>query len=191
MNKTVAEDKARRKLVKAQRLLDAADEEYVQARERGRQEVEKARLRAAKWRAKASSRREKWAQRVAKAEARLLELTAGEGAAGIAAPSPEAAADIVEERAAERAAELDESPILIPDGAASDGAIRDRERRALEALQTYGPTGATATEWRRTAQMAESTFGRARTALVTRGLVRVDGEPGRGARYVLAEMARA
>jgi hypothetical protein len=67
-----AERKAKRKLAKAQLELHIAQEKLVQARARGKQEVEQARLRAARWSTKAAQEVERSAESVARAEARLL-----------------------------------------------------------------------------------------------------------------------
>lgn len=67
-----AEQKAKRKLAKAQLDLHIAQEKLVQARARGKQEVEQARLRAARWSAKAAQDVEQAAEKVAQAESRLM-----------------------------------------------------------------------------------------------------------------------
>jgi len=66
------ERKAKRKLAKAQLEMHIAQEKLVQARARGKQEVEQARLRAARWTTKAAQQVERSAEAVARAEARLV-----------------------------------------------------------------------------------------------------------------------
>jgi hypothetical protein len=66
------ERKAKRKLAKAQLDLHIAQEKLVQARARGKQEIERARLRAARWSAKAAQEVERAAETVSRAETRVL-----------------------------------------------------------------------------------------------------------------------
>lgn len=68
------ERKAKRKLAKAQLELHIAQEKLVQARARGKQEVEQARLRAARWSTKAAQQVERSADAVTRAEMRLHAL---------------------------------------------------------------------------------------------------------------------
>jgi hypothetical protein len=157
-------EKARRKLTKAQMELSVAEEEYAQARVRGKQEIEQARLRAAKWLTKTGKRVDRRAGTVAKAEARLATMISGEDQAPPARAEPEAAADVP-------------AP-----------ALRNREQQALDALRSvYGADGATATEWQAAAKMSEATFLRARKVLTDRGLVVRDSDARRGAHYKIQE----
>jgi hypothetical protein len=157
-------DKARRKLTKAQMELSVAEEEYAQARVRGRQEIEQARLRAAKWLTKTGKRVDRRAATVAKAEDRVAILTTGEDAS-----SPESVAEATA-------------------GESAKPALRSREQRALDTLRSiHGADGATATEWHAAAQMSEATFLRARKELTDRGLVIRDSDARRGARYRIQE----
>jgi hypothetical protein len=71
-DKREAEDKARRKLAKAQLQMQIAQEKRRQAMTRGEHEVEQARLRAAKWLEKATWRVEQSAALVARAEAAVI-----------------------------------------------------------------------------------------------------------------------
>lgn len=68
-DKRDAEDRARRKLAKAQLQMQIAQEKRRQAMTRGEHEIEQARLRAAKWLDKATRQVEHSAAAVAKAEA--------------------------------------------------------------------------------------------------------------------------
>jgi hypothetical protein len=157
-------EKARRKLTKAQMELSVAEEEYAQARVRGKQEIEQARLRAAKWLTKTGKRVDRRAAAVAKAEDRLAALINGEVEIAPAAAESEAAVDV------------------------SEPTLRSREQRALDALRSvYGADGATATEWQTATKMSEATFLRARKALIDRGLVIRDSDARRGAHYKIQE----
>ncbi len=69
-----AEQTARRELARAQLKFHVAQEKQVQARARGKGEVERARLKAARWLAKAAQGVERCSEEVASAEARLREL---------------------------------------------------------------------------------------------------------------------
>jgi hypothetical protein len=90
---------ARRKLARAQLKLHVAEEEQLQVRAKGKQEVEGARLRAARWQAKAAERVEKRAASVTRSEARLQSMLApkasGKEPEGPVV-SPTAAADALE-----------------------------------------------------------------------------------------------
>lgn len=115
------EEKARRKLGKAQLKLHVAQEEHAQARERGKQEVEKARLRAGKRLAKVAQRVERRAQAVARAEARLLSVAgSGQGrgtdANGSAPSSPEAAAEALEQVEVRGGAGHRQGAVVLPEG---------------------------------------------------------------------------
>jgi hypothetical protein len=157
-------EKARRRLTKAQMELSVAEEEYVQARVRGKQEVEQARLRAAKWLTKTGKRVDRRAAGVVKAEDRLASLTGGEREASPVSRGQEANTD------------------------PPQPALRSREQRALDALRSvYGTDGATATEWQVAAKMTEATFLRARKELTERGLVVRDSDARRGAHYIIQE----
>lgn len=69
--------------------------------------------------------------------------------------------------------------------------LTPNERTAVTSLQSaFLDDGATATAWADASELATSSFYRARTALVRKGLVRQSGK-GRGARYVLTEKGHA
>jgi hypothetical protein len=106
-------EKAQVRLAKAQLRFQVAEEKHAQARERGKQEIEKARLKQAKWLARATQRLERRAEAVARAEGRLLSLTAGHepDSAPAEASSPEAVADLLREREAEAPRE---DPAILP-----------------------------------------------------------------------------
>ena len=117
-----AEKKARRRLARAQLAWNVAQEEFAQARVKGKQAVNKARLKEARLLAKASQRLERRAAAVAEAEERLFSLIG-------ASPSEEAV------QSAEAAAELLES--LADGGRPTDGAIvitsaESMEQRSVE-----------------------------------------------------------
>jgi hypothetical protein len=135
------EDKARRRLVKAQLELHVAQEKRAQAITRSEHEVERARQRGNKWVAKATERVERRAGEMAQAEARLLATTApklparvplspGESAGSHRVPvgetpqltvaGPTAAADLLERQEAEAAAQRDGSAIVVPDSVEID-----------------------------------------------------------------------
>jgi hypothetical protein len=159
-------EKARRKLTKAQMELSVAEEEYAQARVRGKQEIEQARLRAAKWLTKTGKRVDRRAAAVAKAEDRLAALTA--------AP----------EEVSRKSEHVSDTAADAPKPAA----LRVREQQALDALSSvYGADGATATQWQAAAKMSEATFLRARKELTDRGLVIRQGDARRGAHYRVQE----
>lgn len=125
VDKRDPEERARRKLAKAQLDLQVAEEKHMQARARGKQEIEKARLRAQRWQAKASQRVEARAGVLTKAEDRLLSFTApkvekpstnsgsrkGSEASVAEVSSPEAAAQVLEQ--AENKRDADENSGLI------------------------------------------------------------------------------
>src|SRR5437588_6751157 len=67
-------EKARRKLAQAQLKLHVAEDKHMQARARGKQEVEQARLRASEWLTAAAERVERRREQVSRAEERLLGL---------------------------------------------------------------------------------------------------------------------
>jgi hypothetical protein len=131
VDKKDPEERARRKLAKAQLALQVAEEKHMQSRARGKQEVEKARLRAQRWHAKASQRVEALAALLTKAEDRLLSFTAPKverpasnsgskrGTEGSVAEvsSPEAAAQVLEQ--AEARKDADESSVIVPEGSVS------------------------------------------------------------------------
>ena len=148
--------------------LSVAEEEFAQARVRGKQEIEQARLRAAKWLTRTGKRVDRRAATVSKAEERLATLINGEDHAGAEKADQEAATD------------------------ESVPALRSREKRALDALRSvYGEEGATATEWQAAAEMTEATFLRARKELTDRGLVLRDSDARRGAHYKIQEQRRS
>src|SRR5579872_2316512 len=68
------EERARKKLSRAQIKLGMAEEKHAQERERGKQEIEQARLRAAKWLARAAQRVERRRAAVAEADGHLQAL---------------------------------------------------------------------------------------------------------------------
>jgi tRNA U34 5-carboxymethylaminomethyl modifying enzyme MnmG/GidA len=130
------EDKARRRLVKAQLELHSAQEKRAQAISRAEHELERARQRGTKWVAKATERVERRAGAMARAEAHLLTMTSPKHPARTpatepkAAPavdrppaeepvltvsSPSAAADVLEQQSVEVAAQRESSPIVVPD----------------------------------------------------------------------------
>jgi tRNA U34 5-carboxymethylaminomethyl modifying enzyme MnmG/GidA len=130
------EDKARRRLVKAQLELHTAQEKRAQAISRAEHELERARQRGTKWVAKATERVERRAGAMAQAEAHLLTMTSPKHpartpaaepkavpAAGstpaeesvLTVSSPAAAADVLERQTLEVAAERESSPIVVPD----------------------------------------------------------------------------
>lgn len=129
------EDKARRRLVKAQLGLHAAQEKRAHAITRAEQEVERAKQRGTNWVASATERVERRAGAMARAEAHLLAITAPKRPesppTAVAPPSsvapepgltltvfsPDAAADVLEQRELEARAQRDVSPFAIPDGA--------------------------------------------------------------------------
>jgi hypothetical protein len=85
------ERKAKRRLAKAQLEFHIAQEKLVQARARGKQEVEQARLRAARWSTRAAQQVERAAESVSRAEERLF---------GIQSKSKGGSESVVEPRAA-------------------------------------------------------------------------------------------
>lgn len=95
-DKRDAEDKARRKLAKAQLQMQVAQEKRRQAMTRGEHEIEQARLRAAKWLEKATRRVEQSAAAVAKAEASVAQAETGRTSTD-APPSPAAAANALQQ----------------------------------------------------------------------------------------------
>lgn len=74
--KKAREDRARRRLARAQLDLHAAQEKRAQAITRAESEVEQAKQRGNKWIAKATERVERRAGALARAEARLLSVSA-------------------------------------------------------------------------------------------------------------------
>jgi hypothetical protein len=95
-DKRDAEDRARRKLAKAQLQMQIAQEKRRQAMTRGEHEIEQARLRAAKWLEKATRRVEQSAAAVAKAEAGVAQAETG-GTAATMPSSPVAAVDVLQQ----------------------------------------------------------------------------------------------
>lgn len=186
-------ERANRKLEKARLKLEAAEERYAQARTRGKQEIERARLQAAEWLAEAAERVQRRQAAVERAEARLRDateppeessdlapLTVGEillgpvesdamnGEGGVALPAGLESAEV----------------ILVEANGAT--ALTARDLQALHALRdVQREGGVTAQDWRASAGMTGTTFGRARTTLVAEGLVAQDSDPGRSTRYTL------
>jgi hypothetical protein len=124
------EDKARRRLVKAQLGLHAAQEERAHAIAKAEHELERAKQRGNKWVTAATERVERRAGAMARAEAHLLAITAPKHPTSPAATvnaassdqsvtltvsSPDAAADVIERREAEVAAQRDAGPLTVPD----------------------------------------------------------------------------
>jgi len=180
------EVKAQRKLAKAQLKLHMAEEKHAQMREKGKQEIEKARLRAARWLARSAKRVEQRASAVMRAEERLALLTDVE-----AAPVPDQPLPVENEALAMGSLDNLPSPApaeaIIVQGETGDG-MGARDLRALQALhRAFHGEGITAREWRLAAEMPETTFARARKALLDGGLVARDGENGRDARYSLTD----
>jgi|SRR5579875_1497229 len=117
-----SEELARRRLIKAQLKLEVAQGKQSQARERGQQEIDRARHKAAEWLAKATDRVQRRAREVAAAEAALLARSApevpdrrGNGEVVLEAPTPEAAAVVIQQREAEVAQTHPAGPILRPE----------------------------------------------------------------------------
>jgi hypothetical protein len=131
-------EKARRKLARAQLRFNAAQERHAEARIRGKQEIERARLRAAKWQSKAAERVERRAEGVARAEAHLLSLTAhvdvAQLAAGDSATSQDGVADELEALA--QALELEQTPIIIPEGIDQSRTSRRRREQPKEDVES-------------------------------------------------------
>ena len=162
-------ERARRKLAKLELKLEVASEEQLQADVRGKQDIEQARLRAAQWQTKAAEKLERRRQQVARAEARLAELT-GE-------PSRDAGGHGGRVGADDGSSEAPRT----------QSAAGNRAERALQALRELdaGPTGATLTQWSQAAGMSKTTLSRARTELVQRGEIAQNGADGPTPRYVL------
>lgn len=130
-----AQQKAKRQLARAKLKLQIAEEKHIQARARGKQEVEEARLRAARWVAKAAQAVEQRADAMARAEVRWQEVRGGKGQTETPAPSstgpvpadgggvsPEAAAETLERVESEQTAVETPGGIVLPDGVDPDGA---------------------------------------------------------------------
>jgi hypothetical protein len=127
------EDKARRRLVKAQLDLHAAQEKRAHAITRAEHEMERAKQRGSKWVANATERVERRSGAMAQAEAHLLAITspkhprsprmedvppqttAPSHGPELTVSSPTAAADVLEERESEVAAQREAGPLTIPD----------------------------------------------------------------------------
>ncbi len=127
------EDKARRRLVKAQIELQAAQEKRGEAISRAEREVERAKNQGNKWVLKATERVERRAGAIARAEAHLLTSTtpniserppgassesvrSGRSAvADLSTSNPSAAADVLEQRVAEATEARDADPIVVPE----------------------------------------------------------------------------
>lgn len=110
-------EKARRRVDKQRRKLDAALEDHAQTRERGKQEIERARLQAAEWLAEVSERVDRRSAKLARAEehlANLLKETSALDGAVVDhrdAQTPEETVEILREQ---RASEEPASPIILP-----------------------------------------------------------------------------
>lgn len=173
------EEKARRKLARAQLALEVAQEQHAQAKTWAEQVMEKARVRADTRLSKANQRVARRAEAVSRAEARLLSLQT-ERHQKIILP-----AAVEDEHPVEVMTEPG-GPIVSAPGEPPE--LREREQRALDALrQVFRPGGVPASEWRTAAGMADTTFLRARRALMDRGLVTLNGDDARGALYVLTD----
>jgi len=164
-------ERARRKLAKLELKLEVASEEQLQADVRGKQDIEQARLRAAQWQTKAAEKLERRRQQVARAEARLAELT-GEPSRDASGQGGRVGADDGSSEASR-----------------TQSTVGNRAERALQALRELdvGPTGATLTQWSQAAGMSKTTLSRARTELVQRGEIAQNGADGPTPRYVLRE----
>lgn len=179
------DERARRKLARAELKLREAQDRHE---------------RAAKRLVKAAEEVERRTERVARAEERLVAVTRE---ADRTPAAPDASADPLHlevpdasewEPPGER---LVEEPAIwglavepLPDRPQPEIAVplRDRELRALQVLQRqFNDNGLAVGEWRAATGMPETTFARARKALMLQGLVRADGEPGRHTRYVLTD----
>lgn len=132
------EDKARRRLVKAQLDLHMAQEKRADAISRAERELERAKQRGSKWVANATERVERRAGAMAQAEAHLLAITApkryertpmqstvpdtGSSQSGpsLTVSSPTVAADVLERREAEAEAQRNAGPLTIPEGNSID-----------------------------------------------------------------------
>lgn len=129
------EDKTRRRLVKAQFEFHTAQEKRAQAIARAEHEIERAKQRGTKWIAKATERVERRSEAMARVEAHLSVLTAPKHPAPsptsqfedprptsdatldsseLTISSPSMAADVLERREAEGAAQRDSNPIVVP-----------------------------------------------------------------------------
>jgi tRNA U34 5-carboxymethylaminomethyl modifying enzyme MnmG/GidA len=136
IGKKVREDKARRRLVKAQLELHTAQEKRARAITQAEHEIERTKQRSNKWVAKATERVERRAGAMARAEARLLATTAprhparppaaqpeaarptdnaSAASTKLTVSSPAAAANLLERKEAEVAAQRDSSPIVVPE----------------------------------------------------------------------------
>src|SRR5438105_2659315 len=88
------QERARRKLARAQLRLEMARDKHAQEGVRAEQEIERARLRAARWVARSATRVERRTQAVAQAEADLASASGGSGdRAAVEFHVPEATAD--------------------------------------------------------------------------------------------------
>ncbi|MGI8824976.1 MAG: hypothetical protein ACR2JC_04890 [Chloroflexota bacterium] len=198
------EEKARRKLADAQLKLHVAEDRHMQAREEGKQEIEQARMRAARRLTKAGEEVEKRREQVSRAEGRLIVLT-GETQSSDA-PHTEGSQDVISgpildqdgeaevfvtdglEAAAAHVSDESPDPSTFNAGAIQ---LREREMRALRALhEDFGDRGANVTEWRAAAGMPNTTFARARRALLVHGLVSQDGDGARGTRYSASRLGQ-
>ncbi|HEX6509770.1 MAG TPA: hypothetical protein VF221_19250 [Chloroflexota bacterium] len=119
------DEKMQRKLQKARQRFEAAQNDYLLVRERGKQQVEKAQLQAERTLTKANERLERRAQVLARAEERALatgstttQVAVVEGNSdGTATPaSPDTAANVVEQLQAEHDASEAKSPLVVPEG---------------------------------------------------------------------------
>ncbi|GAC1463814.1 MAG: hypothetical protein PVSMB7_06020 [Chloroflexota bacterium] len=190
------EEKARRKLAQAEMKLHVAQDRHVQARAKGKQEVEQARLRAAKWLAKTAEEVERRSEQVARAESRLLsiidgaqqDIDAGDPAenGGVGRDNglaPHQDWGLSGEPLAESLLEFDEM------SRDASGTLREREVKALQVLQaSFDTAGAAVGEWRAATNMPETTFARARRALVLGGFVAPDGTAGRNTHYTITDL---
>lgn len=118
-----AQERAQRRLVKAQAKLAVAQEKHVRARERGTREIERARQRAEERLANAAERVERRSKAVAEAEAAVLALSAPEvprmtpdGRVEMAAPTPDAAEQVIRRQESDAALAHPAEPIVGPPG---------------------------------------------------------------------------
>jgi len=188
------EQQARRKLEQSREKLQAVQDDYGRIMAAGEQAIQQARERWDARAFKAKRRVERRYARLQSAEARLLELTTSP-------PSPEAAADVVEEAEARSAESRPADNVIALPGTDDtrvtpteneDRTLPPNAERALQVLRQMFPAeGATPGQWRAVCEMPERTFMRARKTLVDRGLVARDGKVGRDARYLVTEAGRS
>jgi hypothetical protein len=188
------EQQARRKLEQSREKLQAAQDDYGRIIVAGEQAIQRVRERWDARALKAKRRVERRYARLQTTESQMLELTSSP-------PSPEVAADVVEEAEARSAgsrpaddaiavAGMDDIQAPLPESA--NHVLPSNAERALQVLrEMFSAQGATPGQWRAACEMPERTFMRARKTLVDRGLVARDGKVGRDARYLVTELGRS